>query len=687
MKTIRASVSVEGHVELLFGFDRELVDLVKVVSGFSWDKVSKKWSGSTHALAALSFAGAKCGVNVAVSHPLIMMPPTVIESDRFKLRDYQKWAAGVLSQRREFLLCWSPRTGKTTTTLHAIATQLATLGAARAIVIPPAGVVSEWSRQLDQCFPGMKFFEIEGQPLESERRLAAFEKTLETARGRARLKAIEKFEKPWKKNFKKLNGRDATSEEVSGAITAIPQSVFAEAEAVAVEKLVGKRGAAVAEQKNDVVAMTGAHIVACQHDLVSIHAETLDRLADLAPFVLVIDEIQQFANSRAPRSKALVKLSKHHNCKKVWTLSGTPMRNRPEDLVVFYDVMGGVGAGPWPFLKRYASAHEGEFGWTTGEPVNLDELAARLASVSHRLTREDVKSDLAPIDRKITLCPLTREEGQRYQALEGALGKTALAGRGAEASAALKTLTGAVLQTKLRMALERVVEHVGHRGKKILVGANFHESLKEFERAMRTIYPGAPLYVAGGWLSPDKRAAVVEAWKKDPVPAPLLVNVLSSGVGIDLSDADGTVILEIPWVPSDAMQFEARILDVHQGKRTTDPWVEYLLAAGTVDEDMAVANLRKIAVIDEVVGSERESRGLARALRESGVVSQVDLGLESKDDDAVEAALEGLRRRLSGEIDASTVGTGFVSVGAVLGAVEEGFDDETEDNEEKEYNG
>lgn len=621
-KTIRARLTALGAVELEFGFDSELIGFVKTVSGFGWDKPNKRWVGATHSLAALQFAAWKheqcvlsgglstvplaptTRVQIAVSAPI--QAPPIIMGGNLKLHDYQVWGAAQCLARREFVLVWSPRVGKTATLIAAGASGIATGMFSRVIVTAPAQVVPEWQAALEKQFPGMQHREL--------------------VRG--------------------LGAEDVAS----------------------------------------------AHWVFVQHDQASVVGKELLRLCEMGRYMLAFDEPQKFQEWKAPRTKVLAKVSKHKNCDRRIGLTGTPMRNSPEDMAVFYEMFGGLyardGARPWAFLKRYAGAYEGDYGWTTPKKAspadlpNLDELAHRLQSISHRLTREQVKPDLLPMHRTVRLCDLSREDGQRYKALEAALGKKAMSGAPKEQQAALKVLTRTALSAKLNAAMERIAHHCGQRGVKILVAAHWHESLRELSEAMTGL--GWAHYLAGGWLPPEKRKKVTEEWRADPRPTPLLLNIVASGIGIDLSDADGSVVLEVPWVPADALQFEPRIVDVHLGKRTTQPWIEYLLARGTTDEDMALANLRKIAVIDVVVGAERESTGLAAALRGSGVVNTVDLGLEDKSDDAVEAALAGLRNRLMGLDDPSMSEVAAMDSSGLAGAVAEAFDDEGEAADEDE---
>lgn len=601
MKTIRAKVQDDGRVSLDYGYDPDLNELLKEVSGFWFDKGRKKWVGAYHSLAALQFAIWKqqLAVQVAVSWPLQASP--VIIGGNLTLDSYQLWGAAQLLLRPDFILVWSPRVGKSATCIAACATGIATKMFERAVVLTPAQVVPEWEAALEKQLPGM-----------SRRELV--------------------------------------------------------------------RGLGAADVR-------AAHFVFVQHDEVASVKKELAALGRLGKFALVLDEPQRFQNWKAPRSQAVMNLAADPHCVRRMGLTGTPMRNTPDDLAVTFAVFGGLGKGQWGFLKRYSGAREDETIinphtdkpiWVTGEPTNLDELAHRLGAISHRLTREQVFPNSPPIHRTVRICEMSREDGLRYKALEAALGRKALKGKGKEQLTALKVLAATALNVKVDAALARIAHHCGERGKKVLVAAHWHESLEA--TAAKLTQLGWPHYCAGGWLPPERRKRITADWAADPRPLPLLLNIVASGIGIDLSDADGSIVLEVPWVPADALQFEPRIIDVRQGKRTTQPWIEYLLSRGTTDEDMALANLRKIATIDVVVGAERESAALAQSLRASGVVDTVDLGLVNKSDDAVEAALEGLRRRLmEGDAEVMSDPHGTDSNAALAGAVAEAFEEDEQE--------
>lgn len=400
--------------------------------------------------------------------------------------------------------------------------------------------------------------------------------------------------------------------------------------------------------------VASAHWVLVQHDQVAVVRKELAALGEKGKFMLAFDEPQRFTEWKAPRSQAMIALSHSAWCDRRIGLTGTPMRNDAEDLAFFFEVFGGLhgkkGSRPWGYLKRYCNAHQGEHGWECGptDPSLIPELKHRLSAISHRLRLEEVRPDIPPMKRTVSLIEMQPEDAARYKALESALGKKALQGKKREQNTALKTLTRSTVEAKLHAAMHRIAFHCGQRKVKLLVAAHWHETLEDLAERLTTA--GWPFYLAGGWMEPNRRKKIMAQWQADLEPRPLLLNIVASGIGIDLSDADGSLVLEVPWVPSDLLQFEPRIIDIHLGKRRSAPWTEYLLAKGSTDEDMALVNLNKLQFIDQVVGSERESAGLASSLRNSGVVNTVDLGLIDKGEDAVQAALDGLLARLTGAV-------------------------------------
>lgn len=431
-------------------------------------------------------------------------------------------------------------------------------------------------------------------------------------------------------------------------------------------------------------------MVGCSYELLGKRYEDLIKVFGQRKFAVIADEGQNLKNRRSGRYAGGIALAKLPTCVRRWVLTGTPMRNRPADSWAVFDfVQPGSMGSFFDFAKRYCAAHEGEYGWVYTGTSNEEELAARLAACSYRVTRADAGVYLPQSERQTILCSMNKETARQYAALEqgnAAAIKRALASSepAAVSVGVLKKLAAATAEAKIPTAVERIKHHCEERRVKTLVMATFHESLKSLWDVLEPESgKGGPLevpvFVAGGWMLPDKRRKIIDTWKATPGPGVLLANTLSSGIGIDLSDADVCIFLELCWVPADFIQAEGRIQDIHQGKRKTPPLYEYLLTKATVDADMGLALINKQSVINAVVGKDRESGAMAEALRDSGVVNSSNLSLDREDPDAVNKALAALQRRLLGIDDG--VGDDNVALAAAVG---EAFQEEESQQDELE---
>lgn len=395
----------------------------------------------------------------------------------------------------------------------------------------------------------------------------------------------------------------------------------------------------------------------CHYDLVKYRLDDLVAvLKTRGLFLAIADEAQSIQNVKAGRTKAVFSIIELPNCSGRVALTGTPMRNRPRDLYgpLHFILPGGVGSRS-KFTARYADGHMGDYGWEDDGESNVEELAARLKACSMRLTRRDVAEWLPKSERNVILCDMDPQTAKAYAAQEQAqapLIARALNGDASGAVQALIELARFTTASKIDSIVERVQHHL-NRGAKVLIGSNFHETAQTVESALLKAQPNVMLRSAGGWKTPAQRSKAIEEWRAWKGPGVLVANYLSSGTGIDLSDAEVCLNTELTWVPADFMQWEARITDVHQGKRTTPPLYEYFLTRGTVDEDMAYKLLKKIGSIERVVGGDSESGHLAKTLKGSDLVERSNLSLNSVDPDDVRAAIDRMRDRIMGKRSAT----------------------------------
>lgn len=581
-----------GWLELRFPYNKPLIAALKLIPGVRWQPERKSWFAPSHAMPALQRVAAALAKFVPMAKLHSSTPPQLFPGMLANLRPYQVDGAQRLIDNKSFLLSFDMRVGKTRTATVAAASLLASGHVKTIALLYPNVAKNEWARQFkDQT--GLEPVQFEGttcfDPLEFNR------------------------------------------------LVALPHL------AVGIHyELDGK------------FSDTGRG------------AEFVRLLEARGKFVVVADEVQWLKNRKAGRTKwALEKVARSNMAAWRWALTGTPMRNYPRDMWAMFDFMQPDSMGSYSaFTRRYAGGHMGDYGWVDDAVTHNEELAERLTATSFRLTRRDVAAWLPKSERSVVLCNMSAAEQKLYKKQEAALGQSAVKamndGDSAQAKAALKQLVSITTNSKMGVMLDRIFEHAEQRRVKVLVFANFHETLTSAWDRFEAETPFAPTpqkqprfavpgFLAGGWMTSDRRQKAIAQWKACPGPAVLFANMLSSGTGIDLADAEVALFVELTWVPADFMQAEARIQDVHLGKRTTPPIYEYLLVRGTVDEDMGLKLINKVAAIEKVVGADAETKGVGSALRDSGLVDRNVLALASEDDETVNSVLADLRARLFGD--------------------------------------
>lgn len=605
-----------GWVRLAFPFHKPTTAAIKELPGAKWGPfqgappgpwankpgLHKAWFIPVHSHALLE---KRLAIRTFWEPPRRAEVPAVI-ADR--LRPYQLEGAQRLVENRGFFLTFDMRVGKTPTAIAAAAAMLGAGQADLAVVMYPAQVGDSWAAQL----------------------------------------------KSWAfVDLVRLEGR-----------TALLQSEI-----------------------NDLRAQSYLFL-GCHYEILAEREEDIARLISGRRVIFVADEGHAFQNRTAGRSQTAGRLTRGvpwvrkgdipeeslpaEGVQVVawWHLTGTPMRNKPKNLFMGFDltIPGSMGSFS-RYATRYCDAKVDDLGHFTykGES-NMEELRERLSSVSMRKTRAEVAEWLPKSERSVILCEVPERQLEHYrklEALHAPIIRRALddAEVGFNDRRALEQLVQATSAAKLPKAIERIQFHA-ERGAKLVVFGHFKESVARlaeelFEVALPDFAKGeraAPaVFDAGSYqgLSPQDRNEIIDRWRAHKGPAVLLANTLSSGIGIDLSDADVGLFLELEWVPADFRQAEDRLADVHLGKRTAAPILEYLLVPNTLDEDMALAVLGKVRSIEAVVGGDRETADLASTLRESGLVNADRLGLPSTDKETVKAALARLRDRLTGKAPAS----------------------------------
>jgi hypothetical protein len=350
-------------------------------------------------------------------------------------------------------------------------------------------------------------------------------------------------------------------------------------------------------------------ITVVNYDIV---AARLDELRALRPRALVLDESHYCKNAAAKRTQAVQRLSAAvPGDGLVLALSGTPVTNRPAELISQLRILGrledfGSGVrfgqrfrGPDAHLRLHWHLRARCFVRRLKADV-LPQLPAKTRAIvpveldneaEYRLAESDLVAwlrsqplDLRELDARVAAA-LRAERLVRLEALK------LLAARG-----------------KLHAALGWIHDFCSS-GEPLVVFAHH----REIQRAVLARFPAA-LHILGEDTAASRDVALqaFQAPDADEANRLIVCSLEVAGHGITLTRSSNVAFLELAWTPAKHDQAEDRCHRIGQQDAVN---ASYLLAAGTVDETISTLLERKRAVIGAVTdGREEDEEGVVDAL-------------------------------------------------------------------------
>jgi hypothetical protein len=344
---------------------------------------------------------------------------------------------------------------------------------------------------------------------------------------------------------------------------------------------------------------------------------------------IVVDESHYCKNYKAIRTKAIKKLAK--GLKYVALLTGTPILNRPQELISQLEVLGWlrVFGGLWKFAYRYCDAQRGRYGLDMSGASNLEELNDRLRSTCMvRRTKDVVLTELP--DKQRTSLPIeidNRAEYQRaeddvvsfvaeqagrdrqfhasishlsadkkQQAINARMQDAAYKAERAERLVRIEALKQVAVRGKMEAAKEWIADTL-ESGQKLVLFAHHRDVQGEIADA----FPGcARLH---GDDSAEQRQANVDRFQEDDDCRLIVCSLSVGGVGVTLTAASIVAFLELGWSPGVHDQAEDRLHRIGQ-KDAVNAY--YLLAHDTIDEIIAELIESKRAVVDASTDGDAE---------------------------------------------------------------------------------
>ena len=275
-------------------------------------------------------------------------------------------------------------------------------------------------------------------------------------------------------------------------------------------------------------------------------------------------------------------------------LSGTPVVNRPEDLVSQLSIMGRLGefGGKNAFMARYS-----------GEYADLDGLSKRLyasclirrekAKVLTQLpdkTRCDLYVNISNRDEyEMAHCDLAEYLRQYKECTDWEIRRKMRM----EALVRFMTLRSLSAKGKVKQAIDFVRVFLDS-GKPIILFCSYHEIVDELCKA----FPEA-VRVTGRDNAASKQAAV-DSFQAGNAQL-IICSIKAAGVGLTLTAASNVAFVEFPWTYADCLQCEDRAHRIGQKDNVT---CYYLIGRHTIDGALYNIIHRKKSIANQIMASD-----------------------------------------------------------------------------------
>lgn len=291
-------------------------------------------------------------------------------------------------------------------------------------------------------------------------------------------------------------------------------------------------------------------------------------------------------------------------------LSGTPVVNRPADLVAQLSIMDRLKdfGGKSAFLERYetTSPLPSPKGKEQRTPQNLEELSEKLYESC--MIRREKRQVLTELPDK-TRCDLYVDISNReeYDTAQEDLAQYLREYRQCadwevqkkmmmEALVKFMTLRSIAAKGKTAQAADFIRTFLAS-GKKLIVFCSLHEIVDE----LKAQFPKA-VTVTGRDSAAAKQAAVDGFQSNDDVRL-IICSIKAAGVGLTLTAASDVAFIELPWTYADCCQCEDRAHRIGQKDNVT---CYYLLGKGTIDGRLYQIIQEKKSVAAQIMASDDE---------------------------------------------------------------------------------
>lgn len=323
------------------------------------------------------------------------------------------------------------------------------------------------------------------------------------------------------------------------------------------------------------------------------------------PSSLVLDESHYVKEESSRRTKAVkfygARVPKGNP---IFLLSGTPMLNRPKELVQQLLLLGylkkdkdtpGDQMTAGQFLFRYCGPKNEGYGWTFNGATNKSELAQWLRTTCMvRRVSDDVLTELPKLQRSQQFMELSAKAKLQYSYLVDEAREYA-SKTSAEQLVFLTKVKQAIGLAKLEGAIEWADDFLTTTGKPLIVFAYSVDVQNKLAEGLSNLGHRVSR-ISGGQST--KSAEIEKARFMSGESNVIVCSIKAAREGHTLTVADTSFTVELNWTPGEHNQCEKRNHRIGQERPVT---AYYYLADNTIDNYLFDMIEGKRGVIDTVV--------------------------------------------------------------------------------------
>jgi SWI/SNF-related matrix-associated actin-dependent regulator 1 of chromatin subfamily A len=322
----------------------------------------------------------------------------------------------------------------------------------------------------------------------------------------------------------------------------------------------------------------------------------------------IVDEAHYISNNTAQRTKLLNDIL--DSIPKVWLLTGTPMTSRPINYFNLLKIVNSPLTLNWrSYVYRYCKGYQFTVNkrkiWNTSGASNLDELRERTKNIVLRRLKTDIldlpEKIITPIfldlkstdyDEELEEFMRISKDNKRNESITVTINR-------------LMKIRQIIAQEKLEYTCE-LIDKFLDQDKKVIVFTNFTATLD----ALHEKYKKNSV-VLDGRMNKVKRQESVDRFQNESKIKIFISNIKAGGVGITLTAAEGVIMNDLSFVPSDHGQAEDRAYRYGQKNSVL---VYYPIFDNTIERIVYNILQKKKSVIDQVMGDGEYSETFTKEL-------------------------------------------------------------------------